>query len=294
MIDSWINAEPEYVRLQARVQEIASTLLDELTIPAVRAQQELLDKLAGDEWWQDVTLPMLETMRRRIRSLAKLIERPSAASSTPTSKTSSASYQPRPCEVWRSALISHDSSEGAHLPAYPRKQLAVQKIRRNRQITTTDLDELERIFIESRIGTEAEINHLDWDEDSSLHYMIGFERLLELWVQPLKRTNLGSSRLSRSTLLDDRPGPCSPLKRGLHAIPSSVARPRRVDVCLMDALRAHPRSGPHDRVVLKELPCAIPVPLQTFLPNVYNFRSRVPGRHGMSAAPRGPPATCLA
>jgi type I restriction enzyme R subunit len=38
-------------------------------------------------------------------------------------------------------------------------QLAVQKIRRNRQITTTDLDELERIFIESRIGTEAEINH---------------------------------------------------------------------------------------------------------------------------------------
>ncbi|MCA1673629.1 MAG: restriction endonuclease subunit R, partial [Actinobacteria bacterium] len=31
--------------------------------------------------------------------------------------------------------------------------------RRNRQITATDLDELERIFIETGIGTEAEINH---------------------------------------------------------------------------------------------------------------------------------------
>jgi type I restriction enzyme R subunit len=37
-----INAEPGYARLQARVREIASRLLDQLTIPAVRAQQELL------------------------------------------------------------------------------------------------------------------------------------------------------------------------------------------------------------------------------------------------------------
>lgn len=37
-------------------------------------------------------------------------------------------------------------------------ELAVQKIRRNRPITATDLDELERIFIEAGIGTEDEIN----------------------------------------------------------------------------------------------------------------------------------------
>ena len=42
--------------------------------PAVRAQQQLLDELASDEWWQDVTLPMLESMRRRIRGLVKLID----------------------------------------------------------------------------------------------------------------------------------------------------------------------------------------------------------------------------
>lgn len=70
-----IHAEPGYARLQAQVQEIASALLDQLTIPAVRAQQELLGELADDQWWQDVTLPMLENMRRRVRGLVKLIEK---------------------------------------------------------------------------------------------------------------------------------------------------------------------------------------------------------------------------
>jgi type I restriction enzyme R subunit len=155
-----INAEPGYARLQARVQEIASALLDQLTIPAVRAQQELLDELAGDEWWQDVTLPMLETMRRRIRSLVKLIEKTKR----------SIVYTDFEDELGDLSAASLRGMEiGADLTRFEQKlriylrthenQLAVQKIRRNRQITVTDLDELERIFIETGIGTEAEINH---------------------------------------------------------------------------------------------------------------------------------------
>jgi len=155
-----INAEPGYARLQARVQEIASALLDQLTIPAVRAQQELLDELAGDEWWQDVTLPMLETMRRRIRSLVKLIEKTKR----------SIVYTDFEDELGDLSAASLRGMEiGTDLTRFEQKlriylrthenQLAVQKIRRNRQITATDLDELERIFIETGIGTEAEINH---------------------------------------------------------------------------------------------------------------------------------------
>jgi type I restriction enzyme R subunit len=154
-----INAEPGYARLQARVQEIAFALLDQLTIPAVRAQQELLDELAGDEWWQDVTLPMLETMRRRIRSLVKLIEKTKR----------SIVYTDFEDELGELSAASLRGMEvGTDLSRFAQKlriylrthenQLAVQKIRRNHQITATDLDELERIFIETGIGTEDEIN----------------------------------------------------------------------------------------------------------------------------------------
>ena len=35
----------------------------------------LIEDVAGDEWWQDVTVPMLESARKRLRGLIKLIER---------------------------------------------------------------------------------------------------------------------------------------------------------------------------------------------------------------------------
>jgi type I restriction enzyme, R subunit len=56
-----------------QVRDIASALLEVVNIPAVAAQQHLLDEVAGEEWWIDVTLPMLELLRRRVRSLVRLV-----------------------------------------------------------------------------------------------------------------------------------------------------------------------------------------------------------------------------
>ena len=67
--------EPGEERLRRQVQEIASGLLEQLAIPVIGEQAELLDELAGDEWWIDVTLPMLEHARRRIRGLVRLLEK---------------------------------------------------------------------------------------------------------------------------------------------------------------------------------------------------------------------------
>jgi type I restriction enzyme R subunit len=154
-----INAEPGYSRLKSQVQEIASALLDQLTIPAVRAQHDLLGELAGDDWWQDVTLPMLEAMRRRIRSLVKLIEKTKR-------NIVYTDFEDELGDLTAASLSGMDI--GADLTRFEQKlriylrthedNLAVQKIRRNRQITAADLDELERIFVESGIGTEAEID----------------------------------------------------------------------------------------------------------------------------------------
>ena len=57
----------------------ASTgLLEERhTIPMVAAELELIQDLLRDEWWQDVSIPMLENVRQKLRSLIGLIERQS-------------------------------------------------------------------------------------------------------------------------------------------------------------------------------------------------------------------------
>ncbi len=41
----------------------------------VRAQMPLIEELQTDEFWQDVTTPMLENVRRKLRPLIKLIEK---------------------------------------------------------------------------------------------------------------------------------------------------------------------------------------------------------------------------
>ena len=52
---------------------IAVNLEDEMAIPAIKAEAPLIHAVATDDWWQDVTVPMLETVRRRLRALIKLL-----------------------------------------------------------------------------------------------------------------------------------------------------------------------------------------------------------------------------
>ena len=159
-----LTADAGYARLRDQVQEIAAALLRQLTIPAVRAQAVLLDEVAGDAWWQDVTLPMLETMRRRLRSLVKLIDKSRRG-------VVYSDFEDELGELTAGSLQGMDV--GADLTRFEQKlriylrthedQLVIQKIRRNRQITATDLDQLERLFVESGIGTEAEIDRAKTD-----------------------------------------------------------------------------------------------------------------------------------
>jgi type I site-specific restriction endonuclease len=41
----------------------------------VRERMSLIQGVQTKEWWQDVTTPILESMRRRLRDLVKLIEK---------------------------------------------------------------------------------------------------------------------------------------------------------------------------------------------------------------------------
>ena len=70
-----LRSEPSFARLRDQVKSIAGLLQDKASIPMIEAELPLIQELQTDEWWQDVTLPMLENVRKRIRSLVKLIEK---------------------------------------------------------------------------------------------------------------------------------------------------------------------------------------------------------------------------
>ncbi|MCU7849152.1 MAG: DEAD/DEAH box helicase family protein [Candidatus Thiodiazotropha sp. (ex Lucinoma kastoroae)] len=58
-----------------KVQEIAKGLEDKSAIPGVVAQMELIMELQTEQWWLDVSLPMLEDVRIRLRDLTRFIDK---------------------------------------------------------------------------------------------------------------------------------------------------------------------------------------------------------------------------
>jgi type I restriction enzyme R subunit len=153
-----LNAEPGFDRLRDQVRDIASALLEVTNIPAVREQQELLDDVAGEEWWVDVTLPMLELARRRIRGLVRLIDKARRL----IVYTDFVDQLGEATEVSLSGLpVGTDFQRfQAKVRVYLRAHqdhVALQKLRRALPLTSTDLVELERMLAESGVGEPADI-----------------------------------------------------------------------------------------------------------------------------------------
>ncbi|MEI2819609.1 MAG: DEAD/DEAH box helicase family protein [Marmoricola sp.] len=137
-------------RLRETTQRIAAALLGKTAIPSVAKQSVLLESVAGDEWWIDVTLPMLELVRRRLRGLVRFIEK---TLRNPV-YTDFEDTIGEATEVVLSGATPGTNFERfrAKAEAYLRQHLenlALQRLRRNRQLTPNDLRELEQMLIAS-------------------------------------------------------------------------------------------------------------------------------------------------
>ncbi len=144
--------------LRKQVQEIASALLGYTGIPSVKAQELLLEELSGDSWWVDVTLPMLEVARRRIGALVRFVDKTKRA----------VVYSNFADELGEVSIIdlpgvapgTNWERFRAKARAYLRDHedhLALQRLRRNLQLTPEDLLSLEAMLVESGVGTEEDI-----------------------------------------------------------------------------------------------------------------------------------------
>ncbi|WP_313405018.1 DEAD/DEAH box helicase family protein [Aeromicrobium sp.] len=144
-------------RLRETIQNIASALLGKTAIPSVAEQAVLLESVAGDEWWVDVTLPMLEVARLRLRGLIRFIEK---TSRNPV-YTDFEDVLTDGVEVVLTGGTPGTNFERfrAKAEAYLREHLdnlVLQRLRRNKQLTPDDLTELEGLLIAAG-GQRADI-----------------------------------------------------------------------------------------------------------------------------------------
>lgn len=157
---SHLTAGADYLALKADVQAIASALLDEITlsIPAVREQRRLLDDVAGDDWWQDVTLPMLETVRRRLRGIVKLV--PKIRRGVVYLDIDDTEGEIRPTEIRGMPAGSGLGRFITKVRSYLRTHehdAVVRKLSMNQPVTKDELSSLAALFVESGFGTEGDV-----------------------------------------------------------------------------------------------------------------------------------------
>ncbi|RIK17084.1 MAG: restriction endonuclease subunit R [Acidobacteria bacterium] len=137
-------------QVRETVQQIASALLTRTAIPSVAAQAVLIESVAGDEWWMDVTLPMLELVRLRLRGLVRFIEK---TRRNPL-YTDFEDTLGEAVEITLPRVTPGTDPERfrAKATAYLRQHednVALQRLRRNRQLTPDDLSALEEMLIQA-------------------------------------------------------------------------------------------------------------------------------------------------
>lgn len=138
-------------RVREVVQAIAEHLLTKTAIPVVADQAQLLDEVASTHWWVDVTPAMLEAVRVRMRDLASLVTTTTGRNPVYTDIEDTLGEERDIALPGTTPGLNWDrfvDKATAHMRAHE-SHMAIQRLRRNRPLTATDLRELETMLIEA-------------------------------------------------------------------------------------------------------------------------------------------------
>lgn len=153
-----LQATTDFAGLREKIQAIAGALEEQAAIPAIKAEMVFIQAVASDDWWQDVTTPMLENARKRLRVLIKLIPK----------GQKKIVYTNFEDELGDSVTIDLPQvTAGLNMAKFKEKarvflhaheaHVSLQRLRRNHPLTPTDLIELEKMLVEA--GGSPELIH---------------------------------------------------------------------------------------------------------------------------------------
>lgn len=153
-----VNAEPVFERLRDQVRQIAGLLEDKGSIPQVKLAMSLILEVQTDPWWEDVTVPMLERVRKDLRLLVRFIEKrqrqPIYTDFTDAIGLEQEILLPG---IQGSQTFERFRAKARQFLREHEDHVAIQKLRRNRPLTPVDLEALGRVFVESGVGSAEDV-----------------------------------------------------------------------------------------------------------------------------------------
>ena len=143
--------------LRKQVLEIASALEEQTGIPAIAQHLELIEEIQTDQWWEGVTVPLLELVRIRLRDLVQHIEKSRKAVVYSDFADEIGDGTELQFPQLGAADFARFKSKARHFLRAHRDHIVLHKLRHGRPLTSSDLMELEKMLLDAGIGDAADI-----------------------------------------------------------------------------------------------------------------------------------------
>lgn len=204
-----LRIDPGFTKWRGVVMEIARLLEEQAAIPMVRDQLELIEELQSEEWWQDVTVPMLEAARKKVRALVRFIEKRKR-------KILYTDFGDQIGEETAVDLLGIKPAESmerfrAKVQAFLKEHednIAIHRLRTNKPLTASDLEQLEVMLLSSGV---ADSEHIEQAKEESqglglfVRSLIGMDRgaAKEAFAGFLEGTTLNTNQIEFVNLIID-------------------------------------------------------------------------------------------
>jgi type I restriction enzyme R subunit len=152
-----LKGSKRFDTLKKQLLEIASALEDQTGIPAIAHQAVLIEEIQTDQWWEGVTVPLLELVRLRLRDLVQHIEksRKAVVYSNFADEIGEGIEHELP-QVGEADFARFKQKARFFLKAH-QDHIVLHKLRQGRPLTPTDLSELEKMLLDAGIGEAEDI-----------------------------------------------------------------------------------------------------------------------------------------
>jgi type I restriction enzyme, R subunit len=152
-----LKGSKRFDALRKQLLEIASALEDQTGIPAIAHQAVLIEEIQTDQWWEGVTVPLLELVRLRLRDLIQHIEksRKAVVYSNFTDEIGDGVEHEMP-QVGE-ADFARFKQKARHFLKAHEDHIVLHKLRQGKPLTPTDLTELEKMLLDAGIGETGDI-----------------------------------------------------------------------------------------------------------------------------------------
>lgn len=139
-----------------KLWDIVTALSSKTDIPAVARHAELIEEILTEAWWNGLTVPIVERARLRLREIVHLIDQ--ASRSILYTNFEDELGTPTGVVVNPAADFATFKKKAREFLARHEDHVALRKLRTGKSLTALDIEELERMLLEARVGSQDDIS----------------------------------------------------------------------------------------------------------------------------------------